>query len=520
MIYTNIYTFFQQISGNKSNLLLTENKFLEFLIKLKANMKHSSFYYNYSLDYLRFLFKMTAIVRDKQFGYGLRDVYYTLIYCWYIHYPELAFNLIRHNFKYSISSWNDGKYFCSFIKNKTHNDNHELINFVINEMMVQLKVDFSNLTLDPQKLSLLAKWIPREKSKYSWIFYKCAKLYFPYYIKEDLYPIQLIKAKRKCWSKFRKVCSTINAILDPIENIQCNSNNTEFKKINRLTGYNLVKYHKWVNKNVEMMQQNGIFENINLNQSKNDIFHKIIKLALEYVSLSSFNKDKEDYINNIWELINKTIEPLIDVLPIVESSIDMDENSLYKALGIAILIAEKTNIGNRIIISNINYFMINLEKCDNLVDKIKKIEPYLFRINSNLSETYKSICEIMHSDDESKQIINNVNILILSNLKNVTNKTKNCDNFLSQSFSFNKKSIKTIFWVFDGWEKNECAENISIINIGNIEMINYLWRKKNGSLPTILTSDILFLKYITKIMENEKIKMLDEYIIKYFCLTI
>ena len=164
--------------------------------------------------------------------------------------------------------------------------------------------------------------------------------------------------------------------------------------------------------------------------------------------------------------------------------------------------------------------MINLEKCDNLVDKIKKIEPYLFRINSNLSETYKSICEIMHSDDESKQIINNVNILILSNLKNVTNKTKNCDNFLSQSFSFNKKSIKTIFWVFDGWEKNECAENISIINIGNIEMINYLWRKKNGSLPTILTSDILFLKYITKIMENEKIKMLDEYIIKYFCLTI
>ena len=469
MIYTNIYTFFQQISGNKSNLLLTENKFLEFLIKLKANMKHSSFYYNYSLDYLRFLFKMTAIVRDKQFGYGLRDVYYTLIYCWYIHYPELAFNLIRHNFKYSISSWNDGKYFCSFIKNKTHNDNHELINFVINEMMVQLKVDFSNLTLDPQKLSLLAKWIPREKSKYSWIFYKCAKLYFPYYIKEDLYPIQLVKAKRKCWSKFRKVCSTINAILDPIENIQCNSNNTEFKKINRLTGY---------------------------------------------------NKDKEDYINNIWELINKTIEPLIDVLPIVESSIDMDENSLYKALGIAILIAEKTNIGNRIIISNINYFMINLEKCDNLVDKIKKIEPYLFRINSNLSETYKSICEIMHSDDESKQIINNVNILILSNLKNVTNKTKNCDNFLSQSFSFNKKSIKTIFWVFDGWEKNECAENISIINIGNIETINYLWRKKNGSLPTILTSDILFLKYITKIMENEKIKMLDEYIIKYFCLTI
>jgi hypothetical protein len=74
--------------------------------------------------------------------------------------------------------------------------------------------------------------------------------------------------------------------------------------------------------------------------------------------------------------------------------------------------------------------------------------------------------------------------------------------------------------VFDGWEKNECAENISIITIGNIEMINYLWRKKNGSLPTILTSDILFLKYITKIMENEKIKMLDEYIIKYFCLTI
>lgn len=509
-----IYFFFQKLKTNKNNLIETENDFSNLLESIKINLIKTSSCYQQYVGYFGFLFKMTSVIRDYEFGYGLRDIYYTLIYCWYRHFPEITFELIKHNFKYSICSWKDGKYLCSFIKYKTKYENHPLIVFIVNLMTSQLREDYNKIQLGDKNISFVAKWIPRQGSAYSWLFNKCAKSYYPFYIKDNLDSVQLYKAKNKCFSKFRKICSMLNYSIQPIEINQCQKKNVLNEM--KLTSFNLVKYNKWLSNNLSLDQKENLLKNINIKDLKNEIYFKVIKLGLEYVRNNNNDHDKEEYINSLWNKVSNSIEPLIDILPIVDSSINMDEISIHKALGISILIAEKSNIGKKLIISNINYFLINLDECNGLISILKVINPYLFKVNSNLKDSFKSICSLMQSDEEYKKIRNKINILILSNLKAEICETENKINFLSNTFSFNKINIKTIFWVFDGLGCLESSVNKSIINIGNIYMINELWAKKFGCEHIILTSEMIFLKYITKLMKKDKFRLLDDHIIMRF----
>ena len=86
------------------------------------------------------------------------------------------------------------------------------------------------------KPSLVAKWIPRENSKYKDLFYNLAEYYYPYTTRAND-SASLIIAKKKSYTHYRKVISYLNKHLDTTQIKQCSKQYSliDFEKVTSVT---------------------------------------------------------------------------------------------------------------------------------------------------------------------------------------------------------------------------------------------------------------------------------------------
>ena len=101
---------------------------------------------------------------------------------------------------------------------------------LINE---QLKKDEENYLNNSKSISLVAKWIPRENSKFKWLFILLSSDYYSVYLNSSHDNKSYIKALTKCKCSYRQLISTLNKDLSTPEVIMCNSEwkNIDFGKM-------------------------------------------------------------------------------------------------------------------------------------------------------------------------------------------------------------------------------------------------------------------------------------------------
>jgi len=259
-----------------NNLKKLYNKLRDLLNFLKkwleqCNCKESSEYYDDKklvISYLLVLYKLIGYNRDIIAGKGEYKISYMMIFAFYEFFPELAFYSLKCFVgddvgdglgEHPYGSWKDIKFFCAYIK-ETHginNIHHPLIIFCIKLINERLASDYNKLCdykkasdvafmyrveieLKNPKLSLVAKWIPREKSssKYSWIYNSLAIDFFSEYYNSAKTNESRVKALKLCKTKYRKICAEINQFIDTLQIKQCNG---EWSKINfnKCTSMNL-----------------------------------------------------------------------------------------------------------------------------------------------------------------------------------------------------------------------------------------------------------------------------------------
>ena len=116
------------------------------------------------------------------------------------------------------ASWKDIKYLCNYIKNNTSNTEHPFIMWLVELTNHHLKIDWDNLMEQLEqkepKISLLAKWIPREKSQFSWLFAKLVKNMFARYYETAKTATASKSADKKARKEYRLICSSLNTFLD------------------------------------------------------------------------------------------------------------------------------------------------------------------------------------------------------------------------------------------------------------------------------------------------------------------
>jgi len=316
------------------------------------------------IDDFKVVIKMVANVRDVKSGKGECQLSYMMLYHLYNYYPLLA-QLVFKKFlnltddTHCLGSYKDIKYMCDYIKNKTCNENHDFINYILDHSMHLLKVEELNYEKG-EKNSLLAKWLPRGKSKkFGWIFNKLALIYYPHYLKTATTAYKRNMAYKKAKTNLRKLMSKINKRIDTT---QIRMAGQDWKNINfeKVTGPTL-RVHKKAFQNVDKsgaqrsQREDRIdcAENLKTHIEESKKGNRVVKaqrvemFKLVKDAISANNKLEIDMVNEQWK-DNASINVESDhyMIPIGDTSTSMecDDNiPMYNSIGFSIRVSEKTH---------------------------------------------------------------------------------------------------------------------------------------------------------------------------------
>ncbi len=166
-------------------------------------------------EYLVKLVKMCLFIRECRKGKGLRKTFYHIINWMWIEYRDIA--------KFMINSIKDFGYFGDFSQLFEMNYNAYKVyvesdrtvnNYLIDVYAEQLTQDMSYYNIkEYNKMSLAAKWAPRENSKYNNFAKALTKKMFK--------PIDNGRCLQQSKKMYRKLIANLNSVLNTTETFMC-----------------------------------------------------------------------------------------------------------------------------------------------------------------------------------------------------------------------------------------------------------------------------------------------------------
>ena len=318
-------------------------------------------------------------------------------------------------------SWKDMKY----LFNELQDCPIELVN-VIN---AQITDDLDNMN-NNKPCSLVAKWVPREKSKkFGWIHQCLAKSYFEQFGNSTNGWTK--RAIDKAQTYYRKRLSSLNKYIDTVQVKQCGHmwKSIDFDKVTSIT----------------MMKQRLSFLN-DMGESNSD---RIIcrQKMLQYIeevkagekeikgkntSMSDFvkaalniqdgeNEEQERFIiNEAWKNNSSNTKSLENVIAMVDTSSSMDNdnsNPLFTAMGLGIRIAEKSKLGKRIMTFNSNPSWINLEECIDFVDEVKLVRDADWGKNTDFHKAMNLILDQIKTNKIPAEDVEDLVLVVFSDMQ-------------------------------------------------------------------------------------------------------
>lgn len=426
--------------------------------------------------YLSYLYRLIGHTRDIKEGKGEYHLTYLLIYTWYKFHPTLALfalqTLVQPQTKIlnnqskeepPYGSWKDMKYFYRFCKERGIPEEDPLVKTVVRLINDQLKKDYTtflNYTKSKQNLpptnislSLVAKWIPREKSnKWGDLYKLLATDYFKNFIdtakkydqaNPNAYSRE-IKAILKCKREYRKILSTLNKQLDTVQIKQCAREwkDIDFQKVTSITlnknqdaFLNIKKngdIRIWEDDRIECADQFLTFIQTSLNEEKgikgtqlgmNDFTKRAIDLIQQSQNQNqTYNpekwQNKVNLLNEQWRNHSNQTEPLKKMIPLIDISHSMEGDSLYTAIALGIRVSEKSVLPNRVLLFGASSHWLNLEKEETFINKVQQIlEVEGGGTNANFYKALDTIIESMVETKMSPEEIKDMTLVILSDMQ-------------------------------------------------------------------------------------------------------
>ena len=490
-----VYFYYQLIrSKNLSNLELKLGTLLAYARNNNNNNKTCC-------EELIILYKMIAHTRDIRRGRGEYQLAYMLIWVWYNYYPELALFAFRQFVQGSkYGSWKDIKYFCQYIFNKTGNDNHLCIRYAVSLLVHQLCADNEHFKLG-EKISFAAKWAPREKSKYHWLYRKIAAMTFPQFFLTCKSYDSTKKAELKAKIHLRKMLSHMNKYLHTPQIYMCENQwsliNFENVSLDTLYKYRYAFNNK--NKNNTTRHQTadrficaGKFQHYlsTLHISSLGEVGKLVKSAF----LTS-SADETKIINTLWGHYDT---PLGDTITVIDLSSSLEKNNLeplYNAIGLGVRVSEMTQgaFHNCLLVFSAQPTWFHFTDTDTFVDKITQIKSCLRGLNSNLEAALKLIIESMVLSKVPAANVSQLTLCIFSDMQ--------IDPFYLNNYATLYESIKKIFkkngkyplpnikfWNVrqtEGFPVSGSCKKSTLLSGYNAPLLDILWKNPKKNMKKI-----------------------------------
>jgi hypothetical protein len=533
-----VQLYFQLVRNMDENTLT--NEYNEIMDYIKENNDY---------ELLEILYCLIGQTRDIENGKGEYVLAYKQLFIFYERLSEsneeLANNLVCFMLKcfvkiddvHSYGCWKDIKNWCNIFINKYRDENHKMIKYCINLYINQINDDLEKMK-NHDRISLMSKWIPREKTKYGWLFKEISKSYYKEIIIGGMKTNSEEKSKIKCYTLLRKTISKLNNYLETVQIKMCNKewHNINFKKVTSLTMQKQKKSFMNINKDGKERYENEDRKLCSLNLSlfldkmkKGEVSIKGKRCNIyDFVndSLRYMPEMEKDIINGQWSDYMTQMKKFRNLIPMCDTSASMEKDNcipLYNAMGLSIAISENNSdeFKDRIMTFSNTPSWINLSEENNFVDKVKKIRTAEWGMNTNFYRGMDMILDTIVKHGISPDIVEDMVLVILSDMQIDTNYGKNHNNMMEEIEERYKKAglkskynkeYNTPHILF--WNLSQTNNFPTTINKKNVTMIS-------GYSPVILNKfcdggfislkDLNPFNNLLETLNNKRYNILKEY---------
>lgn len=540
--------YFQLVRTSDTRILEKQlNELLSSLTK-KKSMNYNQ--YNEQIILLEDLYKLIVHTRDIPNGKGEYTLSYMQLYIWYKYFPGLAKYAFNHFLYYDtiqdtrihpFGSWKDVKYFSEYVRNKTTNELHPLIQHAIHNLIIRIRLDMEEMKKG-NLISLAGKWCPREKGRFSWLYKHIIYQWRPDYFATAISDKQKLGAYRKASSEFRRSLSMLNRYLDTTQVKMCDKRWSDIN-FNLVSSITLTKNkNAYLNQTKQKTQRsteedrilcrenilNHILQvkqhnsNIKINGKRTSIYEFVKQ------SLYSETQEERDIINLQWNDHQKENNNNIgNIIPLVDTSLSMtDQNSqpLYNAIGLSIRISEKTNpvFQNRIMTFSAYPEWIKLYKCDSFVDKVRKVRHANWGMNTNFYSAMKMILDVVLENQMPPSKVENMVLAVFSDMqidcadiqyndnnKTIMDKIKDMYKIAGLNSKWKKpyNPPHILFWNLrstNGFPTKSNEKNVTMLSGYSSQLLNEFSRKGIKALQ-----DYTPFKMIHQILSNERYSIMN-----------
>jgi hypothetical protein len=386
--------------------------------------------------YLSVLYRMIGHTRDIIDGKGECTLTYMMIHTWYSFFPQLAsFALkclvdLEDKTVHQYGSWKDIKYFCEYCKSQGENVFHPLIQYAIQLVNDQLKLD---AVPDATNISLTAKWVPREKSSFGWLYESFASNYFREILETANTNERQRRAVLKCKTQYRKLLSSLNTIIDTTQVKQCGKKWTEidFAKVTSIT---IAKQKKaFLNKkkdgSVRFLEDKDRIECAEHFQSriKQAVAGEVVMKG-KRVGMSDFTKQacellhsksqmEIDLLNSQWRDNLVQTGALGNMIAMVDVSASMEGDPMEVAIALGIRIAEKSALGKRVMTFSTTPTWVNLEPYSDFVSMVGVVKRAEWGMNTNFEAAHNLILDAIIQNKMAPVDVQNMILVVLSDMQ-------------------------------------------------------------------------------------------------------
>jgi hypothetical protein len=408
--------------------ILTDRLLKDISISNKTNTISREEY----LEYMSLMFRMIGHTRDIIDGKGEYSLSYMLLEVWHRYYPELAkfaFKLfvlppndVDSNY-HPYGSWKDIKFFY-----KQYNTS-PLVRYGSELLLNQLRDDV--ISGNP---SLVAKWIPREKSQFGELFNSLALDYYGDYISTSNTQESRKRAIIKAKMNFRKLVSSLNKTIDTVQIKQCAFQWADIdpSKQTSITMHKQKKAFLNVKKNGEQRYESADriecankFKAFAVKALKGEVevkgkrigFNDFTKEALELIRNNQTTSDESSLLNAQWLNNSTQTGSLGKMIAMVDVSGSMSGDPMNAAIALGIRVAEKSMLGKRVMTFSATPSWVNLSGETNFVDMVQLVSRADWGMNTNFSAALRMILDAIISQKLKPDDVTDMVLAIFSDMQ-------------------------------------------------------------------------------------------------------
>jgi hypothetical protein len=380
------------------------------------------------VNYMSIMFRMIGHTRDVVNGKGEYDLSYMLLDVWHNHHPELAkfaFEtfFVREDGTHPYGSWKDLKFFYK------RSPKSPLVDHGIDIVLKQLEKD-----VESDSPSLVAKWVPREKSAHKELFNTLATKFFIKYIECAKTDEKRQKAIIKAKMNFRKLISGLNKKLDTVQIKQCANTWSEIEpeKQTSITLHKQKRAFLNLNKKGEKrseledrIQCASKFEEFTSRVKSGEVevkgkrigLNDFTKEAIQLERLIKTNSSEITLLNAQWVNNSTQTGALGKMIAMVDVSGSMNGDPLFAAIALGIRVAEKSMLGKRVMTFSESPTWVNLDGIDGFVEMVATVHHAPWGMNTNFNSALTMILDAIIENKLKPEDVEDMVLAIFSDMQ-------------------------------------------------------------------------------------------------------